>query len=52
MSSLERITGTIAGAAPFLATVCLDKGWQWGVGTALWGLAVIIMIGTETKPQG
>jgi predicted PurR-regulated permease PerM len=51
MSALARIIGMIAGAAPFIAVVCLDKSGSWGAGTALWGLAVIILVGTEIKPK-
>lgn len=52
MNALARIVGTIAGAAPFVAVVCLDKSPLWGGSTALWGLLVIIAVGMKQKTCG
>ncbi len=49
MNALERIVGTIAGVVPFALAVYLDKTWGWGVGTAIWGMGVIIFIGVKQK---
>ena len=49
MNALERIIGIVAGAAPFVLAVGLDKSWGWGVGTAFWGMFVIIFVGIKQK---
>ncbi len=49
MSALERIIGIVAGATPFALAIGLDKSWGWGVGTAIWGMFVIIFVGIKQK---
>ncbi len=51
MNALTRIVGTIAGAAPFILAVGLERSAGWGFGTGAWGVLVLIMVWVKDKRE-
>ncbi len=52
ITPLERIIGTVAGTAPLVASVTLDKHFGFAIGCGCWGLLVLAWVWNETLGKG
>ena len=51
MEAVVRVIALIAGTAPFLASVILDSSGVLQGGSAVWGLAVVVLCSVKIKEK-